>query len=112
MSVKNIILIRIFLGGHTTRQRKVFDTVIGKVLSLFDDEFEFIIEKENTDTIRKKHWTTTQFTDWMEEADCHFILSHIHQGLGALRWNMDNLKNQLFSKSWITVYPMISIRVI
>lgn len=45
-------------------------------------------------TIKDKQFSEVDFVDWLLGSHVHFILSHIHQGIGTLGWDMDTLYKQ------------------
>jgi len=39
--------------------------------------------------IKKCNWSPDQFVDWLLEADCHIIITHLHQGIP--QWNIKDI---------------------
>jgi len=49
----------------------------------------------NCDDIKSKMLSEKQFVDLMLNCDIHFIITHIHQNMDRLNWNMVTLYNEV-----------------
>jgi hypothetical protein len=46
--------------------------------------------------IKEQHMSPADLVNWLLDSHVHFILSHVHQGIGPyLHWNMKDLENEL-----------------
>ena len=45
----------------------------------------------NIKMVKDKRWNPKDLVDWLLDSDVHFIITHIHQGLEQLCWNMEDL---------------------
>ena len=50
-------------------------------------------------------WRPSQFVDFMLSSHFHFILTHVHQGLDMLFWDMNDLRHQLTRLSAHAGFP-------
>ena len=48
-----------------------------------------------TSDVKKSRWSPRELVDWLLSSHIHYIISHIHQGLNSLFWNMDELYNEI-----------------
>jgi len=48
-----------------------------------------------SEVVRKKRWRPVDFVNFMLNSHIHIILSHVHQGLDSLFWNMDEWRFQI-----------------
>jgi hypothetical protein len=54
------------------------------------------IEYMNTRYINESAWSPQNLVDWLLDSDVHFILTHVHQGIGKyLQWDMVDLEENL-----------------
>jgi hypothetical protein len=51
------------------------------------------IEYLTISDVKKRKWKPKDIIDWLIDSDVHFVLTHIHQGLDQLNWNMSELYN-------------------
>lgn len=79
-------------------QYQPFLNALGKLnLKTNYPHVRFEVKFLTAEDIRDLGWTPAQTVAWLLEADIHFVLCHVHQGLDALRWNMKDLEDQLMS---------------
>ena len=71
------MVIRVFYGGSSSFQLISFNSALSKYIAQFS---EIKAEYANTDDVKSKHWTPNDLFRWLEDADVHFIITHIHQG--------------------------------
>jgi hypothetical protein len=50
-------------------------------------------------------WTPKDLIDWLLNSDVHFIITHIHQGLEQLSWDMVELYNEVQRLRYHNGYP-------
>lgn len=101
----NIKIIRVFIGGRNSIQSTKFT---GAWYRLNFDTNDYIVEYINVDDVKKQSWTTEQFINWLLTSHVHFILSHVHQGLRTLNWNMENLGIQLSRLKYHPGFPKLT----
>jgi hypothetical protein len=85
---------RVFLGGEDGVQVGPFKAAWTRA---------DVTQKENWDIqyltvnyINEIGWSEKDLIDWLLDSHVHFILSHVHQGIGRfLEWNMEILEFQL-----------------
>ena len=78
-------MIIINLGGINSQQIIPFKGAIS------DTSFNLEITYLTTTQIKDMDWTPKELVDWLLSSHIHFVLSHIHQGLEPLCWDMDVL---------------------
>lgn len=100
----NVKIIKVFIGGRDSIQSSKFT---GAWYRLNLDRNAFIVEYINVDDVKKKLWTTEDFINWLLTSHVHFILSHVHQGLRTLNWNMEDLGNQLARLKYHPGFPKL-----
>lgn len=49
----------------------------------------------NIKMVKDNRWNPKDLIDWLLDCDVHFIITHIHQGLEQLCWNMEDLYLQV-----------------
>ena len=83
---RTCVLLHVFTGGKNGYQVEPFSNALAMVRTLSGlKNVHLICEFQNNDQVRKLHWTPNNLVDWLIEADIHFILTHVHQGM--LHWN-------------------------
>jgi hypothetical protein len=86
------IQVRVFIGGFDSIQITPFKGAV------FDQNFDcekFEFDYISISDIKKVHWSPNDLVDWLLGCHVHFILSHVHQGLEPLQWNLVELQEQL-----------------
>jgi len=78
-------LIRVFAGGTRSNQVEPFLEALQPIL--LDSRYRS--EVVYCDDIRKFKWSPFDFVAWVMEADFHFILTHLHQGIP--QWNVEDV---------------------
>ena len=73
------------LGGIKSVQIESFQGAIRSLTIIV--EISYITTKD----IKVMNWTPKILVDWLLSCHIHFILSHIHQGVETLYWDMDEL---------------------
>jgi hypothetical protein len=84
--------VRVFIGGFDSIQIAPFKGAV------FDQNFDcnrYSFTYISVSDIKKFNWTPRNLIDWLLECHVHFILSHVHQGLERLQWNLVELMNEL-----------------
>ncbi|KAJ1392888.1 hypothetical protein B484DRAFT_408365 [Ochromonadaceae sp. CCMP2298] len=96
------LLVRVFEGGAMSEQSIPFMGA-WKELQL-DNEFD--IEIIDVQKIKKRRWTDPKMLiDWLLASHIHFVISHPHQGLEQLYWNIDELQVQLLRLQYHNGFP-------
>ena len=86
------IQIRGFMGGINSMQVATFKAAVA------DQNYEnskFTFTYVSVKEVKNLGWKPKDFVDWLLGSHVHFILSHVHQGLERLQWNLEELLEQL-----------------
>jgi hypothetical protein len=84
---------KVFLGGEDGVQVGPFKAAWTRAeVSKKDWDVQYI----TVNYINESGWSEKELVDWLLDSHIHFILSHVHQGVGNfLHWNMEVLDSQL-----------------
>jgi len=84
--------VRIFMGGKNSMQVTPFMAAVAdQNYDINKITFTYVSVRE----VKRFGWTPEEFVEWLLGSHVHFILSHVHQGLERLQWNMSELLEQL-----------------
>jgi hypothetical protein len=86
------VQVKVFIGGFDSIQIAPFK---GAVFDQNFDSDKYSFSYISVCEIKKFNWTPKHFVDWLLESHVHFILSHVHQGLERLQWNLVDLMEEL-----------------
>jgi hypothetical protein len=77
------VLIRVFVGGHDSRQQDKFANAMLSTMRVWDSKSKYMPKEEylDTDGAKQLGWGIKEIIDWLLESDIHFILNHMHQGM-------------------------------
>lgn len=87
------VKLHVFQGGEFGYQSTNFIIALAKFQN--SGQFSFETEYITCKVIKEKRWTIRDLMDWLIDCDIHFILTHIHQGITQLNWNMTDLYQSL-----------------
>ena len=108
--VPNVVLIRVFKGGHDTRQCEPFASAIGRARNLYAlRSISLIVEYFNNDKIKNVlRLSPSDVVDLMLESDIHWFIAHFHEGnIGKTPfWNVHNICQNIFRLKNHLGYPM------
>ena len=60
----------------------------------------------NIKMVKDNLWNPKDLVDWLLNSDVHFIITHIHQGLEQLSWDMVELYNEVQRLRYHNGYPI------
>jgi hypothetical protein len=110
-SLKNVLLIRAFIGGQKAIQyeaafKSTLDSLVHKVHSDHKN-VKVTVEFMDTKGLCEKKWEPCQLMDWLLNAHIHFLTAHAHQGLRThmLFWDMTVLTNELQRLKYHVGFP-------
>jgi hypothetical protein len=84
--------IHVFMGGAASVQAEPF---AGGLQRANFPKNRVNVVKYNVKKVKELQMTLVQFIDWLLSADCHLILSHVHQGLSQLNWSLTEVVLEL-----------------
>ena len=87
------ISINVFQGGYEANQLKALKRAIAKFQQ--SPRYKVDIRYYTCDNIKNKMLSEKEFVDLMLNCDFHFIITHIHQNMDRLNWNMTTLYNEV-----------------
>jgi len=78
------VLVRVFIGAHDGQPRKFFDSVRGRIKTLYGEQCNF--EVLNTDNMKRDpfRFTPAEYIDWLTGGGLYSIVGHMHQVLDRL----------------------------
>lgn len=95
--------IHVFDGGFKSNQSEPFIAAL-KASNL--DRNTVSIVNITVKDVKAARWSLDTFIDFFLDCDCHFLLSHIHQGIiQQLEWSMSDVNTQLLRLSEHPGFP-------
>jgi hypothetical protein len=85
---------RCFAGGREGTQYPPFKIAAGLVRTHLKDE-NVVFQIIDVKFLRENTWSVRDFVNWLLSGHIHFIIAHIHQGLQAIGWEIEDLYAEL-----------------
>ena len=89
---RDLPLIRVFIGGKSSNQGRLFSAILSRVPDIDKVEIEYV----TTEFVRESAFLEHEIIEYLLEADAHFIIGHLHQGsVDTLSWDLARLTAQM-----------------